>query len=84
MEAEKGIMERIERKEIRWLRNVERMEEETWLKQLYQWKSNRKWKRGWLKTCKTNITTGTSARGLDIQDKRLWKFGTGRRQQLKP
>ena len=38
MEAEESIMERVEKKAKRWLGQVLSMEEEKWLKQLYQWK----------------------------------------------
>ena len=45
------------------------MEEERWPKLLYQWKPNRKRKRGRTKTTwKTNITTAKRAIRLNIED----------------
>ncbi|KAJ9585769.1 hypothetical protein L9F63_002406, partial [Diploptera punctata] len=62
MEAEEGIIERIEEKELK------------------------KKKRGRPRlTWKENMKTVMQARGLNIedaQDHRLWRFGTGKRQQL--
>ena len=86
MDAEESIIERIEKKEIRWLGHVLRMDEDRWPKQLYQWKPDRKRKRGRPKTTwKENMMAAINSRGLNIedaQDRRLWKNGTGRRQQL--
>ncbi|KAJ9582946.1 hypothetical protein L9F63_022707 [Diploptera punctata] len=86
MEAEENIIERIEEKKLKWLGHVLRMEDERWPKQLYQWHPTRRRKRGRQKlTWKENMKTLMQARGLsieDAQDHRLWRFGTGRWQQL--
>jgi hypothetical protein len=83
MNAEESIIDRIKKKGLSWFGRVLRMEEEIWPKQLYQWKppgkkETRKTKKSWSE----EMMTATQSRGLsneDVQDRRLWRIGTGRR-----
>ncbi|XP_071644241.1 uncharacterized protein [Temnothorax longispinosus] len=85
MEAEKTIIERIEKRQLCWFGHLMRMSEDRWPQRLYKWtppgtrkreRPRRSWNEG--------MGDAMRARRLseeDTQDRRGWRLGTGKRPQ---
>ena len=46
MQAEQSILDRIQRRQLKWYWHLLRMEDSRWPKKIYQWTPHGSWKRG--------------------------------------
>lgn len=86
MGAEENVIDRIEKRKLKWFGHLMRMQQQRWPKRLFQWTPAGRGIRGrprrsWYQQIKEIMDT----RGIqeeDALDRERWRLGTGRRLQL--
>ena len=86
MGAEESVIDRIEKRKLKWFGHLMRMQQQRWPKRLFQWIPAGRGIRGrprrsWYQQIKEIMDT----RGIQEEDaleRERWRLGTGRRLQL--
>ena len=79
MQAEQSVLDRIQRRQLKWYGHLLRMEDSRWPKKIYQWKPHRRRSRGrpqqsWRK----QVTDFMKSRNMEedmTEDRHLWRLG---------
>ena len=86
MGAEENVIDRIEKRKLKWFGHLMRMQQQSWPKRIFQWTPagtgiRGRPRRSWSQQIKEIMDT----RGIkeeDVLDREEWRLGTGRRLQL--
>ena len=83
MQAEQSILDRIQRRQLKWFGHLFRMEDSRWPKKIYQWTPHGRRRRGRLqKSWRNQVTDFMRCRNMEeamAEDRHLSRLGVDRR-----
>ena len=79
MQAEQSILDRIQRRQLKWYGHLLRMEDSRWPKKIYQWKLHGRRRRGRPQlSWKNQVKDFMKSRGMEedmAENRHLWRLG---------